>query len=131
MNSFSSTCKSTSNSHQENIPNSSETVWEELKYELKVLFNMNQNQEQSDKLSKSGMKNPKSKKLDIINKVREPLTVRKFDKNSQALWVKDLSQKNSLYLSSTLPVKCLWFDLLNEEWADESDWKVAEANSSF
>jgi len=46
---------------------------------------MNQNQEQSDKLSKSGMKNPKSKKLDIVNKVREPLTVRKFDKNSQAL----------------------------------------------
>ena len=132
MSSFSSTWKSTSNSHQENIPSSSVTRCEELKFELSTLFKNNQDQMWTDKASKSNKKNQKIKKLDVLNKIREPLSVRKFDKNSQALWIQnESSNKNSVFLSSTLPAKWLWFDLLNEQSMDDSNSKIAEINSSF
>jgi len=78
--SYNSTCKSTSHSHQENIPNPLAVASEEIKFEGR--------QSPAPKTSESAMKLSclvkrvqKQKNLGLESKYREPLTVRKIDKN--------------------------------------------------
>lgn len=125
----SSTCKSTSNSHQENILNTS-CVNEEIKWE-DLMLNLCQAKEQVSAVLKSNIK-ARLNKLEVQSKIREPLSVRKFDKNRQDLCVNsNAANKNSIYLSSTLPAKWLWFDLLDDKSQEDSNFKVDEGNSFF
>lgn len=99
--SFSSTWKSTVNSHQENIPSIQGTMNEEIKKEDSYLKS-SKYKSQSVRPIRSGAKNQKCKKLDCNIKLREPLTVRKFDKNTDALGPNIDLSRNSIHYFSTL-----------------------------
>lgn len=99
--SFSSTWKSTVNSHQENIPSIQGTINEEIKKEDSYLKS-SKYKSQSVRPIRSGAKNQKCKQLDYHTKLREPLTVRKFEKNTDASGTHIDLSRNSIHYFSTL-----------------------------
>mmetsp|Transcript_14473 Transcript_14473/g.16188 ORF Transcript_14473/g.16188 Transcript_14473/m.16188 type:complete len:204 (+) Transcript_14473:344-955(+) len=92
---FTSTCKSTSNSHQENIPSINMVVNEEIKYPDSMFKN---SKTKSLSLEPIRVKRTRSvKRLECIPKIREPLSVRNTNGLSQNI---DLCSNVNPFLSN-------------------------------
>ena len=80
--------------------------------------------------SKSNKKDGRGRKLDIQHKVREPLSVRKFDKNTEALNSDMESSRNGIYQFSTLPNNYIGSESLIDQPLLEEKPKMCNANST-
>lgn len=112
--SFTSTCKSTAHSHQENTP-ALQCNSEEVKQEFMFI---KANKEKSGiylSIKDSRGKSLKQRQLEFASKQREPLSVRRINRNFDDLCSNIENQfQNASILYSTLPTRCLKDNLLSE-----------------
>lgn len=79
---------------------------------------------------KTSKKNQKCKKLELQQKIREPLSVRKFDKNQDVLCEGLEFSRNASCQFSTLPSQCMHSDLLADTCLTDSNIKFQNTNSA-
>lgn len=108
--SFNSTCKSTSHSHQENVPHTNEATNEEMKQESEI-SDIPKMKDSLFRLQKTPKKSKKQCDIEYQrSKIREPLTVRKIDKNRDVLCDDLEFSRNLSNQFSTLPAKTSHLD---------------------
>lgn len=118
--SFTSTCKSTSHSHQENIPNMTSVHGEEAKHEL-TFMRENTGMGGIYLDSKIQIKLARSRQLEIQSKVREPLSVRKIERNNEDLCPNIKRSKNSTIQFDSMPFSQLTSNIMNSTSPSKSE----------